>query len=29
MTIVNGKIVYENGKIQENVKNGKEIEFYN
>lgn len=28
LTIVNGKIVYENGKIQENIKNGKEIEFY-
>ena len=27
MTIVNGKIVYENGKINENVKNGREIEF--
>ena len=23
----NGKIVYENGKINENVKNGREIEF--
>ena len=27
MTIVNGEIVYENGKINENVKNGKEVEF--
>ena len=28
MTIVNGKIVYENGKINENVKSGKEVKFY-
>ena len=28
MTIVNGKIVYENRKINENVKNGKEVKFY-
>jgi len=27
MTIVNGEIVYENGKINENVKSGKEVEF--
>ena len=28
MTIVNGEIVYENGKINENVKSGKEVKFY-
>ena len=28
MTIVNGKIVYENRKINENVKSGKEVKFY-
>ena len=28
MTIVNGGIVYENGKINENVKSGKEVKFY-
>lgn len=28
LTIINGKIVYENEKIQENIKNGKEVEFY-
>ena len=27
LTIVNGEIVYENGKINENVKSGKEVEF--
>ena len=29
MTIVNGEIVYENGKINENVKKGKSVEFLN
>ena len=28
MTIINGKIVYENRKINENVKSGKEVKFY-
>ena len=28
MTIVNGEIVYENGKINENVKKGKSVEFF-
>ena len=28
MTIVNGKIVYQNRKINENVKSGKEVKFY-
>ena len=28
LTIVNGEIVYENGKINENVKSGKEVKFY-
>ena len=28
MTVVNGKIVYENGKIDENVKKGKSVEFF-
>ena len=28
MTIVNGEVVYENGKINENVKSGKEVKFY-
>lgn len=28
VTIVNGEIVYENGKINENVKSGKEVKFY-
>ena len=28
MTIVNGEIVYENGKINKNVKSGKEVKFY-
>ena len=28
MTIINGEIVYENGKINENVKSGKEVKFY-
>ena len=28
MTIVNGEIVYENGKINENGKRGKEVKFY-
>ena len=28
MTIVNGEIIYENGKINENVKSGKEVKFY-
>ena len=28
MTIVNGKIVYENRKINENAKSGKEVKFY-
>ena len=28
MTIVNGKIVYENRKINENIKSGKEVKFY-
>ena len=28
MTIVNGKIVYKNRKINENVKSGKEVKFY-
>ena len=28
MTIVNGKIVYENRKINESVKSGKEVKFY-
>ncbi len=28
MTIVNGEIIYENGKIKDNIKKGKEVEFY-
>ena len=28
MTIINGKIVYQNRKINENVKSGKEVKFY-
>ena len=28
MTIVNGEIIYENGKINENVKKGKSVEFF-
>ena len=28
MTVVNGEIVYENGKINENVKKGKSVEFF-
>ena len=28
MTIVNGEIVYENGKINENIKKGKSVEFF-
>lgn len=28
LTIVNGKIIFENGKIKENTKNGKEVEVY-
>ena len=28
MTIVNGEIVYEKGKINENAKKGKVIEFF-
>ena len=28
MTVVNGEIIYENGKINENVKKGKVIEFF-
>ena len=29
MTIINGKIIYENSKINENMRSGKEVEFYN
>ena len=28
MTVVNGEIIYENGKINENVKKGKSVEFF-
>ena len=28
MTIINGKIVYQNRKINENIKSGKEVKFY-
>lgn len=28
MTVVNGEIVYENGKINENIKKGKSVEFF-
>ena len=28
LTIVNGKIVFENGKFNDNLKNGREVEFY-
>ena len=28
LTVVNGEIVFENGKIKENIKNGKEVEVY-
>ena len=28
MTIINGEIVYENGKINENIKSGKEVKFF-
>ena len=28
MTIVNGEIVYENGEINENIKKGKSVEFF-
>ena len=28
LTIVNGNIVYENGKIVENSRKGREVEFY-
>lgn len=28
MTVVNGEIIYENGKINENIKKGKSVEFF-
>ena len=28
LTIVNGKVVFENGKFNDNLKNGREVEFY-
>ncbi len=28
MTVINGEIIYENGKINENVKKGKSVEFF-
>ena len=28
LTIVNGKVVYQNNKFNDNLGNGKEVEFY-